>query len=349
MNQNKDERRGFLKKGVLLAGGVLSSKMLLGASTKEIKETIVKPPCLKDGDTIAVSAPAGVVTNKKNIQSFKKTLESLGFKVVLGSSLYRMHGYFAGTDQQRADEFNRFIRDDEVKAIIGMRGGWGCARILPLIDYEQVKKTPKIVMGMSDITSLLVSLYVKAGLVSFHGAVGNSSWNAFSVGHFRKVTMSNEQYTMINHSETEEGAFTLNKGIAEGVLIGGNLSVISGIIGSDYEPDWNGKILFLEDLNEEPYKVDRMLTHLKLAGVMDKVSGLVFGDCRKCGVSVVPSSSFTFREVLNQHAKEMKVPIYYGANIGHITNKFTLPIGVRVRIDAFKHQITLLESPMYSA
>ncbi|GAA4832926.1 LD-carboxypeptidase [Algivirga pacifica] len=293
-------------------------------------------------------APAGAVFSPKHIDKVCDALKELGLEAVKGKSLYQQHGYLAGKDKDRAKEFNQFMGDKDINGILAIRGGWGCARMLPYIDYELARKNPKMVMGMSDITALLLALYQKSSLVTFHGLVGYASWNEFSVEHFQRTVMTNEMYTLINDTSTEEEAYTIRPGVVEGELVGGNLTVLSGLIGSPYIPDWKGKILFLEDLNEDPYRIDRMLTHLKISGVLDQISGFIFGNCRKC-VSDDPAASFSLSELFLDHIYPLKIPAYYGANIGHITNKFSLPVGVKVQMDAKKHTLTYLETPMLEA
>ncbi|MEH0156315.1 LD-carboxypeptidase [Limibacter armeniacum] len=335
-------RRSFLKStSILLASSFLPIPSVLGNDNT----SLIKPASLASGDKVAVMAPAGAVFNTRYISRIRQALDSLGMEVVLGDSVYSKYGYLAGTDRQRAEEFNRFIADSSVKAIIAMRGGWGCSRMLPLINYELVKQNPKIVMGLSDITSLLLGLYTKANLVTFHGLVGYASWNDFSVGHFKKVVMENKAYSMVNDDNTQRSAYTIVGGKAEGILAGGNLTVLSTMLGSEYVPNWSGKILFLEDLNEEPYSIDRMLTHLKIAGVLDQINGLIFGNCKRC-YSSDPKASFTIKQLLKQHIEPLGIPAYYGSNIGHISNKFTVPIGVKASIDADNKVITLLDSAM---
>lgn len=339
-----NNRRKFIK-----AAGITSIAVpLFGMSNNDEKENlnshpILKPHALKVGDTIAITSPAGAVWDETQKQKFTGILQNLGFKIKLGATLSQKHGYFAGTDEFRANEINELFLDKEVKAIFCMKGGWGCARILDKINYPNIIKNPKIIMGFSDITSLLISINALTGLVTFHGPVGNSGWNDFSTEYVKKVLMNKELVSYSYPEKNDDKPYTINSGIAKGILIGGNLTVLAGIIGSKYLPDWKNKILFLEEAKEEPYSIDRMFTQLKLAGVLDKLSGIVFGKCVKCEAEE-PEKAFTFQQVIEQHIKPLKIPAFYGAMIGHIENKYTVPLGIPAEIDADKCSIKLLEA-----
>lgn len=336
-------RRQFLKTGAFVALATpLMGKSTIIELTEEIAPAIIKPPALKPGDTVAISSPAGAIWDVVQVEKFKGIVEALGFKVKLGQTLKEKHGYFAGTDELRAKELNTFFADKEVKAIFCMKGGWGCARLLDKLDYAAIKKNPKVLMGFSDITSLLIAIYNKTGLVTFHGPVGNSGWNDFSVDYIKRVLMNKEAVTYAYPEKDDDKPYTINGGKAKGILIGGNLTVLAGIIGSNYLPDWKNKIIFLEEVEEEPYAIDRMLTQLKLAGVLDKISGFVFGKCVKC-LAEEPQKAFTLKEVLEQHLKPLGIPAFYGAMIGHIENKYTVPLGVMAEVDADKCILKLME------
>lgn len=338
-----NDRRRFLKTtGTFLLGAPLLGSLRLDDNV-DTRTPVIKPPALKPGDTIAISSPAGAVWDESSITRFASIIESLGFKVKLGQTLKEKWGYLAGSDELRAKELNTFFADKEVKAIFCQKGGWGCARLLDKLDYQLIKKNPKVIMGFSDITSLLIAIYSKTGVVTFHGPVGNSGWNDFSVDYIKRVLMKKEAVQFVYPEKDDDKPYTLNSGKAKGRLMGGNLAVLTGIIGSAYLPHWKNKILFLEDVEEEPYEIDRMLTQLKLAGVLSQISGFVFGKCSKC-VAEEPFKAFTLKEVLEQHIKPLGIPAFYGAMIGHIENKYTVPLGVEAEVDADTFEIKLLES-----
>ncbi|MFO0436407.1 MAG: LD-carboxypeptidase [Sphingobacteriaceae bacterium] len=337
-----NSRRKFLMTGSILTAGSLL--LPLNANTNfhsDLKK--IKPKALKSGDTIAITSPAGAVWDAAQIETFSTILKGFGFSVVLGKTLNERSGYFAGSDEFRAKELNELFGDKNIKGIFCMKGGWGCARLLDKLDYKLIQNNPKVLIGFSDITTLLIAITQKTGLITFHGPVGNSGWNDFTKNSFMNVVQNNKPYVYPALPSTEEPIVTLSPGKASGELVGGNLTVITSIIGSGYLPDWKGKILFLEEFKEEPYSVDRMLTQLKLSGIFESVSGLIFGKCSKC-LPEEPLKSFTLHEVLTQHFQSLGKPVFYGAMIGHIENKLTVPIGIEATMDATTGTISLNEN-----
>jgi muramoyltetrapeptide carboxypeptidase len=334
-------RRDFIK----TTGAAALSLPLLGLSTPGGEDQplpVVKPKALKAGHTIAVTAPAGAIFNPAHIEKFSAILQNMGFKVKLGKTLSEKYGYLAGSDELRAEELNSFFRNDDVDGIIAMRGGWGCARMLHLLDYELLRKNPKVLMGFSDITSLLMAAYTRSGLVTFHGPVGYSGWNDFSVDYVKRTIMQKETVIMLQPAFCQDKLCTITKGTARGTLMGGNLAVVASMLGTPYVPHWKDKILFLEETTEEVYRIDRLLTQLKLAGVLDKISGFIFGECVKCDPEE-PEKSLTLMQVFDDHIKPLGIPAFYGSMIGHIENKFTLPVGIEAEMDAAVGTIELLE------
>lgn len=339
-----NSRRHFLRSaGLLAAASVLIPDKTFAVTTSTAGKTAIKPPALKQGDTVAITSPAGAVWDPAQIETFSSILRGFGFKVVTGKTLTEKYGYFAGTDELRAAELNSFFADQNIKGIFCMKGGWGCARLLDKLDYQAIEKNPKVLTGFSDITTLLIAIHAKTGLVTFHGPVGNSGWNAWTSDMFKNVTMNTNNLPVFTNPISEEAIVTINPGKAKGELIGGNLSVLTSLMGSTYLPDWKNKILFLEDVKEEPYRIDRALTQLKLCGVLDSISGFVFGKCAKC-MAEEPQKAFTFHEVLLQHIKSLGIPAFYGAMIGHIENKLTVPLGIRAALDADKGTLRLEEN-----
>lgn len=340
------DRRSFIRNTGVLA---LSSIVFKGNALSEFYISDmkrIKPKALKAGDTIAITSPAGAVWDDAQVETFSNILKGFGFNIILGKTLKEKHGYFAGTDEVRAKELNDLFADKKVKGIFCMKGGWGCARLLDKLNYTIIKENPKVLIGFSDITTLLLAITTKTGLITYHGPVGNSGWNDFTKNSFINVIQNAKPYTFEANPSNEDTILTINSGKASGELFGGNLTVLSSIIGSGYLPDWKGKILFLEEAKEEPYSIDRMLTQLKLSGILDSVSGIVFGKCAKC-LAEEPHKSFTLNEVLLQHFKPLKIPVFFGAMIGHIENKLTVPLGINASIDADKGTISLLESSVY--
>jgi muramoyltetrapeptide carboxypeptidase len=340
-------RRTFLTNvGCTIAANILARSLLATEKTFDI----IKPPRLKPGDIVGLINPAGATFVAEDIQLVQESLAALGVKTKLGKHALDRYGYLGGTDEARAADVNAMFADKEVDAILCIRGGWGCNRILPLLDYDMMKKHPKIVCGYSDITSLLVAIYARAGLITFHGPVGVSTWNQFSVNYFQKIVFDGEIVTMENPkilgdnlAITKDRIQTITKGKVKGRLVGGNLSVLSAMVGSPYLPTWKNHILFLEETDEDIYRVDRMLTQLKLAGILQQLSGFVFGKCTKCDPGQ-GYGSLTLEEVFNDHIKPLGIPAFVGAMIGHVENKFTVPVGVDAEIDAEAGTIRMLES-----
>ena len=336
-------RRQFLQTAGIIAGAGFLSPANALATAFSPQTSALKPPALRAGDTIAITSPAGAVWDTAQVETFTNILKAFGFKVIWGKTLSEKYGYFAGTDELRAGELNALFADKSIKGVFCMKGGWGCARLLDKLDFEMIRRNPKVLIGFSDITTLLVAITAKTGLVTFHGPVGNSGWNAWTSSMFRNVVMSTEGLPLLSNPQAEESFVTINPGKARGELFGGNLTVLASLMGTPYLPDWKGKILFLEEVKEEPYSIDRMLTQLKLCGVLDAISGLVFGKCAKC-LAEEPQKAFTFQEVLSQHLKPLGIPAFYGAMIGHIENKLTVPLGVMAEMDAGAGGIKLLEA-----
>ena len=239
--------------------------------------------------------------------------------------------------------------DPEVRAIVCVRGGSGAARLLPLLDYDAIRRNPKVLLGYSDITALHCALQAKTGLVTFHGQIGSGSWNAFNADQFRRVFFERELMDYRNKVEAGDElvprrnrTITIRGGKVSGELVGGNLTVLAALAGSPYLPDFRGKILFLEDVGEAPYRVDRMLSTLKLMGALDKISGFIFGECTDCKPGD-GYGSLTLEQIFDDYIRPLKIPAYRGAMIGHIREQFIVPVGGKVELDADAGTFRLLE------
>lgn len=311
----------------------------------------IRPSRLRAGDTVGLVAPASATFQSVDLDIARESLEALGLKVKIGRHLLERHGYLAGDDKDRADDINRFFGDDAVRAVLPIRGGWGSARVLPYLDFAHIRRNPKIVLGYSDITALLLSIHAKSGLVTFHGPNGMGRWDAWSLEYVKRVLFNAEAVTMENPRsmsdrnslvQIENRVRTITPGTARGKLLGGNLTVLTTILGSPYVPAWDGAILFCEDVGEDLYRVDRMFTQLKLVGALEKIRGFVFGTCSECGPGE-GFASLTLEEILQDHIKPLGVPAWFGAMIGHATPQWTVPVGADVEIDAARGTITMLE------
>ncbi len=308
------------------------------------------PEALKEGDTIGIVSPASAIFESEPYEIAKESFEAMGLKVKFGKNTRNRYGHLAGTDEERAEEFNDMFRDDSIKAVIALRGGSGAARILDKIDYEAIRKNPKIFIGYSDITALHMAIFKKTGLVNFHGPVAVSTWNSFSVDYLKRLLFNKEAVKYENPvnkgdelAQTKNRIRVINEGTARGQLLGGNLSVLTGIMGSEYFPkDWKGKILYLEDVGEKIYAVDRMMTQLYLAGVFNEISGFVFGKCTDCDPGGSGYGSLTIEEVIDHFIKPLNIPAYSGAMIGHIDDNVTIPNGIEAKMDARTGTIQLL-------
>ena len=324
---------------------------LIGASCLSVQNNTIPihssilPKRLQKGDTIGICAPAGGIKNEAELKEFQDVLARMGFKTKFSENCTNKFGYFSGTDEERAADFMALIHDNEVDAIFFLRGGWGCARILAYLDFEVIKNNPKVIMGFSDITTLLNAITVKTGLVTFHGPGGNSTWNDYSINSIQQLIVHAELVTYKNKA-SDSPTVTYSPGSAKGELYGGNLTVICSLIGSDYLPNWEGKILFLEDVMEEPYSIDRMLTQLKLSGVLDQVNGVVLGSFRKC-IAEEPDRSFTLEEVFKQHFTDISIPVFSGLQFGHTRNKMTFPVGVKVEMSTDNKTLSMLAPSVF--
>jgi muramoyltetrapeptide carboxypeptidase len=313
------------------------------------KPAAIKPKRLAPGDAVALVAPASATFKTIELDIARESLEALGLKVIIGGHLLDRHGYLAGQDKDRAADINRFFGDASIRAVLPIRGGWGSSRLLPYIDFDVIRQNPKIVLGHSDITALLLGIHAKTGLVTFHGPNGMGRWDEFSVGWVKQILFDAQAVTLDNPHEkgeflaqTENRIQTITPGVARGRMIGGNLTVLSAIIGSPYVPAWEDCILFLEDVGEDLYRIDRMMTTLKLAGVLGRIRGFVFGTCSECEPGE-GYGSLTLEEIFADHVKPLQVPAWQGAMIGHRMPQFTIAEGVQVEIDATAGTIRMLE------
>jgi muramoyltetrapeptide carboxypeptidase len=338
----------------LLAGSGLGLSSIRAGIELTANQTAVRvPPRLKPGDVVGLVSPAGITRSRDKLNIIEETLGALDLKLRVDEHAMDRWGYLAGKDEVRAQAINNMYQDSHVDAILTFIGGWGCARLLPYLDYDIIQKHPKIIMGFSDVTALLLAIYAKTGMVTFHGPSGRSGWNAFTVDYVRRLLFDGEMITYKNPEESGDNLVqvddriqTITPGKARGPLVGGNLTVLTALMGTDYLPEWQGHILFIEDVGEGIYRIDRMMTQLKLAGVLDKISGFIFGRCTDCDADS-GYSSFTLEEVLEDHVKPLGIPAFRGSMIGHIQNKFTIPLGVEAEIDADLGTIRLL-SPAVS-
>ena len=314
-----------------------------------------KPPRLRPGDTIGLIAPAGFVADRWGIDEISETVRAMGLVPKLAPNLLERSGYLAGSDEHRAAALNAMFADREVRAIFAVRGGWGCERILPLLDYAAIARNPKLLVGSSDITALHLALAARTAMPSIHGPNIVSSWNAAAWDAFRKLVFDGDMPSYqpaATFAPPQTGSadrrnlavHTFHPGTARGPLLGGNLSVLSAMVGTPYLPDFTGAILFLEETNEAEYRIDRMLSQLALSGILGKAAGVVFGQCTNCTNPGPSYSNFTVFEVLEHHLGSLGIPAFQGAQIGHIAGQVSIPVGVEAEIDAGLGTIRILEA-----
>ena len=347
------QRRKFLQNiGLSSLAIPLSSYATTSFYRNYESKDIIKPKALKVGDTIGIVSPASAIFETEPYQIAKESFEAMGLKVKFGEFVKNRYGHLAGTDKERAGELNAMFKDKSIDAIIALRGGSGSARILELLDYQVIKENPKIFIGYSDITALHLAIFEKTGLVTFHAPVAVSTWNTFSVSHLKAILFNKESPLLENPkalgdnlTQIANRTHTITPGTGKGRLLGGNLSVLTGIMGSEYFPnDWNNKILYIEDVGEKVYAIDRMMTQLQLGGVFKQIAGFVFGKCTECDPGGSGYGSLTLEEVLDHYIKPLGIPAFSGAMIGHIDDNSTIPNGIEAEIDANAGTIQLLEA-----
>lgn len=348
------DRRNFLNIGIGLSlTSMIPQRLFAQKTTQKTDDTIIKAPKLNIGDKIGLVAPAWLITEKQLKLSIER-VKMTGLEPIYSDKILGRNGYFSGSDNERADDFNNMIKNPEIKGIIFARGGYGCTRILDLIDYEQIKQNPKIIIGFSDNTALINTIYQNTGLITFHGPISKTIHHDFSKQHFERIVVNPiDKYVIessdddLQKSEIDKtfDRYTIKSGKAQGQLTGGNLTLICSMIGTSNQINLDDKIVMIEEIEEEPYRIDRMLTQLINSGQLIKASGIAFGICKGCDKSdkSIAPNSFTLRQVIEDRIKPLKIPAVYGLSFGHNKNNFTFPIGLNAELDADKMTIKLME------
>ncbi len=298
------------------------------------------PRALRPGDTIGIVAPAGPLENREALDLGVATLERLGFRVSCDGRVFESVRYLAGEDEARAGELQRLFEDPSIDAVLALRGGFGSSRLISLLDEDRLRPHCKIFMGFSDITTLHLFFRRRLGWVTIHGpmaaspALGNIS--PAEEAHLLSLLTDPQYHPCLSFEQLT----TWVPGVAQGELTGGCLSIVEAGIGTPYQIETVGRILFLEDLGEAPYRIDRMLTHLRLAGVLDSVAGVVLGDFKDCNPE---KGDYTVDYPLREHLEMLGVPVLAHFPAGHGSENWALPLGVMVRLDADARQIEVLE------
>ena len=343
-----------LNKHIIIISTIFSFFFIFSCSS-DSSSIMQKPPALLVGDTIAFCAPSGFLDSVR--MSLAKTrLEEKGFYIVREDSIYRRWGYLAGTDAQRASELMSYFKDKSVRAIFPGTGGYGSTRILSMLDYDIIKSNPKIFIGFSDITALHIAFNQLANLITFHtpnpmyGLGSKKGLDPISELYFWSLLMNSNDYTYEIPFDLYGDSLkvqTMVPGIASGKLVGGNLSLICSTMGSVYEAETRGSILFIEDVGEAPYRIDRYLSELKLAGKLDLVNGIIIGRfSRRETEAPDRSTDFKMHQVFQQYFSKMKVPVIFNFPSGHGSKNVSLPLGCIVEINTDYETFKVLEPPI---
>jgi muramoyltetrapeptide carboxypeptidase len=311
---------------------------------------LVRPPRLARGCRIALVAPAGPLLERDDITRAETLCRALDYEPVPGAHVGGHYGYFSGTDEERLADLNAAFRDPSIDAVWCIRGGYGVTRILDRVDFEALAGRPRPVIGYSDITALLAGVVRRAGLVAFHAPTARAEMPLFSRLHFGQVLTEPSPAGPLQPLPTppdilvphENRVVTIRGGVAEGPLAGGNLSLLQCLIGSPYFPDLDGALLFLEDVNEDLYRIDRMLAHLRMVGALARLSGVLVGRFTNLKRHM-SDGALGVDQVLDHYFGPLGVPVAFGLPIGHIDAQWTLPVGVRARFDAETGGVELLE------
>ncbi len=344
MNRRKFSKR--LAKSIAVSGFAFSASSFLPYQ-KMVRKRI-KPNRLKKGDTIGLIAPGSSVTEEKLAKAIKN-LENLGFNVHYTKNILAKHGYLAGTDQQRLSDLHFMFENPKIDGIWCIRGGYGCGRLLPDIDYSMIRKNPKPLIGFSDVTALLQAIHCETGLVGFHGPVAVSEFTDYTVGRFQSILMEPKSLLKIEsaskNQENQNPAFhtkVITPGKAFGQIVGGNLSLIAAHAGTKHQLNAKDKLVFLEDIGEKPYRIDRMLTQLLQACNLQEAKGIALGIFDDCEASK-DADSLTLMETFEDRLGSLGIPVIYGLPFGHIEHQFTFPIGIKAKLSTENQSITLQE------
>ncbi len=308
---------------------------------------IVKPKKLSKGDVIGIISPASSPDDLTRIENGVKYFEKLGYRVEIGRNVGKYHGYLAGTNEERLEDLHGMFNNKNVKAIICVRGGYGSPRLLDKIDYKLIAANPKIFVGYSDITALQLAFLKKIGLVTFAGPMVAVDFydevSPFTEEMFWTLITSKKSFGKIRLPDDEK-IFSITKGNIKGRIVGGNLALVTSLVGTDFLPDFKEKILFLEEVGELPYRVDRMLNQLKLAKLLKQVKGVILGTFTDCNEIDPNKRTLTLGEVISDYFEDLNIPIVYNFKHGHIKNNITIPFGTMFKLNASRNYVEIAES-----
>lgn len=344
------KRRHFLAS----ASAALTLPLLpSGVAAQPPAADFIRPKALRPGDTVGIITPSTPIFDPERLTVVERTMKYFKLRWKMGKNVGRRSVDYKSFVQERLDDLHQMFSDPEVNAVFALRGGYGSPNLLDRIDYELIRRNPKIFLGYSDITALHLAIHRRAGLVTFHGPNVASGFSNYTQQHFRRALFETAPTGRVtNPPETNElrpnhVLRAIRPGTATGQLTGGNLSLIVATMGTPYEIETRGKILFIEDVGEEAYRVDRMLTQLRLAGKLEQAAGIIFGECSGCGPGdYQPSTAtpYTLGEVLDNILGALKVPVLSGLTIGHTSDQLTLPLGVTATLDAAQGTLEIKEA-----
>ena len=352
---NTINRRKFLSFSL----GALGSSALLPVSSAIANPTQsfvvpLLPRRLRTGMVVGVVAPSSNPLQDEEIRYALDVVDSLGFKIKPAENLFSRKGYLAGEDAARAKAVNDMFSDDSVDAIFALQGGYGATRILPLLDFDLIRHNPKILLGYSDITALFSAIHRRTGLVTFHGPIARQEFTDYTYNEFKRVLIDGAPGMQIGSPppfevgpgrvEKENRLQTLVEGTASGPMVGGNLSLVASLLGTSYETVFNKSILILEDVDEAPYSIDRMLTSLRLAGVFERIAGLVLGKFTDCDSE---GPTLSLEAVFQDRCGDLDVPVLRGLMIGHVPDQTVVPLGAIGKLDSTRQTLTV-SSPFFS-
>ncbi len=356
-DKEKVTRRGFLAKTGTLAALLFASKQIVSAQMRKPAQhstfNLIKPKALKTGDQIGLITPATEVLDPERLALAAETVKYFGLRMKLGKNVGRRFANYRESVEARLDDLHEMFRDPAIKGVFAVRGGYGSMQILDRIDYDLIRRNPKVFLGYSDITAMHLAINKNSGLATFHGPVALSRFTEYTQRNFRAAVFAAPPLGILtNPKESNElrpahALRTIVKGAGSGQLTGGNLSLVCATLGTSFEIDTRGKILFLEDTGEQAYRIDRMLTQLRLAGKLEQAAAIVWGECEDCGAGDFhPStaSPYSVGETIDNIFGALKIPVLSGLTIGHTNDQLTLPLGVSATLDASNGTLEIKES-----
>lgn len=315
---------------------------------------LLKPKPLKSGDTIGLITPSSYVSDPDELAFARRFCEFFGLRCKYGKNVGQRYGYLAGTAQQRVNDLHAMFQDPEIRGVFCVRGGYGSAQMLDKLDYDLIRKNPKVFLGYSDITALHLAIGRRAGLVTFHGPVSLSHLSTWSQKHLQRALFETAPLGLIgnppesNPLQPAHTWRTVRGGKARGTLVGGNLTLLSTTLGTPYEVETSGRILLMEDIGEDIYRIDRMFTQLRLAGKLQAAAGIVIGECKDCPPPG-HDSAYSLGEVINYLLGDLGIPVLYGLSFGHTIDQVTIPLSLTATLDADQQQLTIEETAVQSS